>query len=530
MTAGTFDTDVAVVGSGFGGAVSALRLAQKGWRVTVLEQGRRLSDDAIAQAGTDANALAWAPSLGRTGLFAQDVFRHVGIVRGIGVGGGSLVYAAVLLEPRDAFYRDPVWRDLSPDWKHELAPHYATARSMLGVANNPYHGVQDDWLRESAKALHAEATYDTVPQGIYFGAPDQLTADPFFNGQGPARRGCTQCGRCITGCAHGAKNSLDRNYLYLAEKLGAQILPERQVTHLERLDGGGYLVHQRHPWRRDQRLPPLRARTVVLSAGVVGTLEVLFASRERYRTLPQLPASLGEHVRTNSEAIVGILSDDEQLDVTRGTTISSHFYPDEHTHITQNRFPESYGFMRLYMGPLVDGQRPLTRALKVLLRMLLHPLEATRSLRTRDWFKRISVLTVMQHAENELAFGYGRTLFRGGRHGLKSRVSVGARAPSYLPQANAAARAFAKVSKGTPLNILLESVGNLSVTAHILGGAVMARDPAHGVVNVDHQVFGHQGLYVADGSVVPVNVGVNPSLTITALAERFAARFPAKST
>ncbi len=521
-----FDSDILIIGSGFGGSVSALRLAEKGYRVMVLEQGRRLTDDDLAKAGRDPRALAWAPALGLKGFFAQDVFRHVGIVRGVAVGGGSIVYAAVLLEPRAPFYRDPAWVGLNPDWRAELAPHYRTARAMLGVTDNPYHGIQDDWLRGAAERLGAADTFGPTPQGIFFGDPSRATPDPFFDGKGPARSGCNQCGRCITGCAYGAKNSLDRNYLYFAEQLGVKIQPERQVTHVEPLPDGGYRVHVRHPWDRSVTTTPLTARRVILSAGSLGTQEILFASRDRYRTLPRLPVSLGEHVRTNSEAIVGILSNDPKADVTHGATISTHFYPDGHTHITQNRFPQSYSFMKFYMGPLVDGNKPLGRALRTLAALIRHPWRSTASFRARHWYKRISVLTVMQHADNQLAFAYGRTLLRGGRYGLKSRISVGGRSPSYLPQANAAARAFAEASGGTPLNTVMESVGNLSVTAHILGGAVMAGRPEDGVIDLNHEVFGYPGLYVVDGAAIPANVGVNPSLTITALAERFAARFP----
>ena len=230
---GEFDTDIAIIGSGFGGSVSALRLAEKGWKITVLEQGRQLSDADIAAAGQDPRKLAWMPVLGLKGFFAQDVFRHVGVVRGIGVGGGSNVYAAVLLEPKTNFYNDPAWRALSEDWQTELAPHYVRAKQMLGVVPNPHHGIQDDWLRGAAERMGAGATFDTVPQGIFFGNPDTTSRDPFFNGEGPDRTGCNQCGRCITGCAYGAKNTLERNYLYFARQKGVRVLPERQVTHIE---------------------------------------------------------------------------------------------------------------------------------------------------------------------------------------------------------------------------------------------------------------------------------------------------------
>jgi cholesterol oxidase len=517
-----FDYDVIIVGSGFGGSVSALRLAEQGLSVAVLEQGRRVTAQDMARAAHDAKALTWMPALGRYGFLAQDVYQHLGVVRGIGVGGGSLVYAAVLLEPGAGFYNDPAWKELSPDWAAELAPYYATARQMLGVNENPHRGIQDHWLQQTAERLGAEQSFGGVPQGIYFGDSTE-PADPFFAGRGPLRKGCNKCGQCITGCAHGAKNSLDKNYLYLAEALGVEVIAESQVTHIEPLDDG-YRVLRKHPGRKGKQ-SALTARQVILAAGVTGTLEILFASRDHYRTLPGLSAALGQHVRTNSEAVVSILARDPSIDVTAGTTISTHFHADQHTHITQNRFPPSYNFMRWYMGPLIDGDKPWLRRARVLKDFLLHPLRSTQAWRTSKWYRRVSVLTVMQQADNQLAFTYGRTLLRGGRRALRSRVAAAQRAPSFLPQANQAARAFAEVSGGVAHNVLLESLGGLSVTAHPLGGAVMAQTPEAGVIDKNHQVFGYPGLYVVDGSAIAANVGVNPSLTIVALAERFAAEF-----
>ncbi|QIO09152.1 GMC oxidoreductase [Acinetobacter lanii] len=518
-----FDYDVLIVGSGFGGSVSALRLAEKGYKVCVLEQGRRLTPEDLSRAGKNSKYLTWAPALGRYGFLAQDIYQHMGVVRGIAVGGGSVVYAAVLLEPGERFYQDPTWKNLSDDWSKELAPYYQTAKKMLGVANNPYKGIQDAWLEKTAIRMKAQHTYGTVPQGIFFGNPDQFVADPLLDGKGPERRGCNQCGQCITGCAQGAKNSLDQNYLYLAEQLGVEIIAESKVTHVE-CYADGYRIHRKHPWKKNPQ-QPRTAKMVILSAGVIGTLEILFASRDDYKTLPNISAQLGEHVRTNSEAIVSILSNDEQTDVTQGTTISSHFHPDDQTHITQNRFPESYEFMKFYMGPLISGEQPFRRALKVLTQMLLHPIRSSKVWRTKNWYKKVTVLTVMQQADNQLKFSYGRSLLKGFRKSLKSQISVGERSPSYLARANQAAQIYAEVSGGQPHNVLLESVGNLSVTAHLLGGAVMAEIPNEGVIDANHAVFGYPNLYVVDGSAIPVNVGVNPSLTITALAERFSAKF-----
>lgn len=523
-----FDFDVVIIGSGFGGSVSALRLAEMGLRVAILEQGRRLSAEDLDQAGRDSKYLTWAPSLKRYGFLAQDVFRHMGVVRGIAVGGGSVVYAAVLLEPEQQFYEDPTWENLSEDWQTELAPYYLIAKKMLGVKENPYKGIQDQWLEQTANEMGVKHRYGTVAQGIFFGDSEQYVNDPLLDGEGPERRGCNQCGRCITGCAQGAKNSLDHNYLYLAEKKGVQIIAESQVSHIEALNSG-YRVHRQHPWKKQQQQKALTAQTIILSAGVIGTVEILFASRDKYKTLPNVSAQLGEHVRTNSEAVVSIVAKDNHIDVTYGTTISSHFHANDRTHITQNRFPQSYEFMKFYMGPLIDGQNPLKRAFKVLGYFLFQPLKASVSWRSKNWYKRVTVLTVMQQADNQLRFIYGRSLLRAGKFALKTELALGERSPSFIPLANQAAQAFAQVSQGIAQNNLAESLANLSVTAHLLGGAVMAENNENGVIDSKHQVFGHPDLYVVDGSAIPVNVGVNPSLTITALAERFAKQFKRKS-
>jgi cholesterol oxidase len=501
----TWDVDVAVVGSGFGGGVAALRHAEAGRSVAVLEQGRRLSRDDLERGGRSARELMWAPEVGLRGYFRQTLLRHVVVVHGIGVGGGSLVYAAVLLRPTEHAWQAAGWGATGLDWAGELDEHYATASHMLGVETNPYASAQDRWLESAARELGAGSTYAATPQGISF-------AD------------CVRCGACITGCAHGAKNSIDRTYLAQAERLGARVTPRSKVERIERLPGGGWRLDVVDPLRRGARTGSLTAREVVLAAGVLGTTELLLASRDRWRTLPWASPTLGRHVRTNSEAFTAVLQPDTSDDVTDGATISSDFHPDATTHVTNNRFPASYGFMRWYLAPLVDAPSRRERIRATAAAVLRDPRGATANQRARDWNQRVTVLTVMQHDDNEIELELRRGPLG---WGLRSRLAPGAaRIPTFLPQANASARAVAAASGGTAYGTLLDPLLGIGATAHVLGGAVIAPTSAGGVIDTAHRVFAtedgdvHDDLRVLDGSAVPANIGVNPSLTITALAER----------
>lgn len=523
----SYDCDYLIVGSGFGGSVSALRLAEKGWKVIVAEQGRRIGPEDMLAGKQSVAKLSWLPQLGWRGYFVQRLFRHVAVVGGVGVGGGSLVWAAVMLEAKPAFYEDPRLKNLGVDWRAELAPHYTEARRMLGVATNPHLTRQDELVRQTAERMGVGETFGAVPNAIYFGEPGVSASDPYFGGAGPARTGCRFCGGCLTGCPYGSKNSLTLNYLWLAERHGVPVLSEHEADRIEPLAEGGYRVSFRDPVS-GRPLRTIRARQLVLAAGVVGTLKLLYRNRDQYRTLPRVSATLGQQVCTNSEAFTAVLHPKGEQSLLDGTAISSDFYPDARTHITQNRFDRGMRFMRAYFGPLTAGHSRGWRALKTVAAILTSPRLAWRNLFAKNWEQRLTVFTVMQDLDNRLRFMFRRTWWSPFKPRLLTATVPGHEAPSYLPVANRAAEVLAEVSGGQAMGFLTESLAGIASTAHILGGCGMGRDASEGVIDRSHEVHGHRGLYVVDGSSIPGNIGVNPSLTITAMAERFAAGQAAK--
>jgi len=525
---GIVDYDFIIVGSGFGGSVSAHRLTQKGYRVAVIEQGREISPEDIEAADANSKKFLWMPGLKMNGYFYQRFFRHTSIVGGVGVGGGSIVFASVLLRPKKVFYQHPEWSNLGVDWEAELAPHYDTAEKMLGRTKNPIFDKQDEYLQKTAQEMNRAHTFGPTYNGIFFGTPGVTVPDPYFDGEGPDRAGCQLCGDCLSGCGKNAKNSLDRNYLYFAKKNGAEILPERKVSRIVPLENGGYAVEMVHPIIKNKAYKTLKANKVVISGGVLGSLELLFTCRDVAATLPKISNRLGTGVRTNSEAFAIVLSRDINEDLTRGNAITSDFYPDDVTHITQNRFPDAYTMMKMQAGPMVDDHRPWRRALRTFGNMILHPRDATASWFAKNWRQRITVFTVMQHLDNQISFTYGKNMFSPLKPVLKSKRVKGKEAPSYIPVGNEAGRIYARISNGIPLNSFMESIANLTTTSHILGGCNIGADVQDGVVDTNLEAFGYPGLYVIDGSAIPANVGVNPSLTITALAERAISRMPSK--
>ncbi|WDZ85261.1 FAD-dependent oxidoreductase [Micromonospora cathayae] len=520
--------DVVVIGSGFGGSVAALRLAEKGWSVGVLEAGRRFADDEFPETSWRLRRFLWAPRLGCYGIQRIDLLRPadrkagggVLVLSGAGVGGGSLVYANTLYEPLDAFYDDPQWRHVT-DWRAELTPHYDQAKRMLGVTTYPVTTGADRVMRAVADRMGVGHTVHPTPVGVHIGRPGVRVPDPYFGGAGPARSGCTHCGSCMTGCRVGAKNTLVKNYLWLAERLGARVHPLTTVTAVRPLPGGGYRIEtvRTGSWLPGRR-QVFEADQVVLAAGALGTQRLLHRMRAG-GVLPAISPRLGELTRTNSEAILGASVSRAQaraagLDFTEGVAITSSFHPDAQTHVEPVRYGRGSNAMGLLQSLLVDGGPHRVR--RWLGSLLRQPGLAARMLSVRGWSERTVIALVMQSADNSLT-----TRLRRGR--LVSGPGHGAPNPTWIPAGNQAARLLAEEIGGVPGGSLTEPF-DIPMTAHILGGAVIGTSPADGVIDPYHRVFGHPGLHVVDGAAVSANLGVNPSLTITAQAERAMACWP----
>ncbi len=524
-----FDFDWLVIGSGFGGSVSALRLAEKGYRVAVLECGRRFRDEDFAKSTWSVRRYFWAPRAGMRGIMRLSTFKDVAVVSGCGVGGGSLGYANTLYVPPAPFFRDAQWGDLA-DWERELAPHYAEAQRMLGVVETPDDDPADQLLKELGEHLGVADTYRKTPVGIFFGEqPGATVPDHYFGGEGPDRTGCMQCGRCMVGCPHGAKNTLVKNYLWLAEHRGVTVTPDRTVTDVRPLgaaDGSdGYAVtSERSGMRRGRDVRTLTARGVIVAAGALGTNRLLQRCRLN-GSLPRISHRLGELVRTNSESILAVtVPQDYPDDLTHRVAITSSIYPDPHTHIETVTYGQAGDSMStLYTLLVADGTR-VTRPLKLLGQIVRHPAKFAQTLWPRGWSRRTIIVLVMQTLDNAIALR--PTLTRSGDVRLQTEQDSSRPNPTFIPVANEAAEWLAQRTGGVAQSSVMEATLNIPSTAHILGGAVIGSDPEHGVVDADQRVFGYENLLVCDGAAVPANVGVNPSLTITALAERAMSRIP----
>lgn len=532
ITSPGHDYDVIVIGSGFGGSVAALRLTEKGYRVGVLEAGRRFEDADFPRTSWDARRFLWAPKLGCLGIQRIHLLRNVLVLAGAGVGGGSLVYANTLYEPAGAFYRDRQWAHIT-DWRAELEPYYDLAKRMLGVVRNPTMTPSDEVMKQVAGQMGIGHTFVMAPVGVFFGRdgrkePGVEAADPYFGGVGPRRRGCTEAGECMTGCRHNAKNTLVKNYLYLAERAGATVIPQTTAVAVRALAHAGYAVDtvRTGAWRASRTTRTFTAGHVVFAAGTWGTQQLLHRMKAT-GTLPGISAQLGILTRTNSEALGGALTtmrNRTKHDFTRGVAITSSIHPDQYTHIEPVRYGKGSNVMGLLSTLMTDGGGRLPRGVKWLARAARHPGQLA-SLYTgiNHWSERAVIGLTMQALDNSITVKPRRTW--SGRIKLTSEQGHGTPNPSWIPVANEVMRRIAANIGGFPLGNVGE-IADIPMTAHFIGGCVIGDCASSGVVDPYHRVYGQPGLHIVDGSAISANLGVNPALTITAQAERAMALWP----
>lgn len=516
----TRDFDVIIIGSGFGGSVAALRLVEKGYRVAVLEAGARFNDEDFPKTSWRLRKFLFFPKLGLRGIQRIHALPDVLILAGAGVGGGSLVYANTLYQPGDRYFSDEQWCDIT-DWKSELEPWYDQARRMLGVAMNPYFSPSDQAMKDVADEMGVGHTFTLAPLGIYFGKSGVTESDPYFGGVGPARKGCTQCGECMSGCRHNAKNTLPKNYLGLAEKAGAKVFPLTTVTSIEpgtrwtvKTKRTGSWISREQTWSADQ---------VIVAAGTYNSQKLLHSMKASGK-LPHLSDHLGRLSRTNSEALTGALMKDPAHDFTRGSAITSSFYVDEQTHIEPVRYGRGSNSMGLLQTIATDGESPRDRRRSWVRQFVRNPFLLARILNVRRWSERTVIALVMQNVDTSLNVSPKRSLF-GWR--LTSKNNSDKPNATYIPAANEVVRRIAQRYGGIPGGNIGELVG-APFTAHFVGGCVIGSDITRGTIDPYHRVWNYPSLHIVDGSAVTANLGVNPSLTITAQAERAFSLWPNK--
>jgi cholesterol oxidase len=520
-----FDYDYVIIGSGFGGSVSALRLAEKGYSVLVLEKGKRLTAQDFPRSNWDLRRWLWLPQLKFHGLFQMTFFRHVTIMSGAGVGGGSLVYANTLPIPKRGFFASESWAHLA-DWESELRNFYSTSLAMLGANPNPRLDTGDKALRQLAGQIGKADDFEPTNVGVFFGEPEITVPDPYFDGKGPARTGCRFCGGCMLGCRYEAKNTLDKNYLYLAERLGTKVRAEAEVYDVRPEDGGdgsvGYIIRWRSSTARLNRAHgEVKCRAVIFAGGVLGTVDLLLNLKKT--SLPRLSEKIGYGIRTNSESISAVTALDRDTVLSEGIAIGSILDTDENSHLEPVRYPAGSGFWRILAWPRARGRNVIVRLLRLLGDLIAHPIDNLKVIFVDDWAKRTQILLFMQTIDSRLRLSKGLL-------GLGTSVERGAAPTAFMPEADALAEKFAAIVHGKPAALLTETILGSPTTAHILGGCVMGKDSSEGVIDKDNRVFGYENMLICDGSMISANPGVNPSLTITALTERAMSKIPARRT
>ena len=513
--------DYVIIGSGFGGSVSALRLIEKGYSVLILEKGKRFADIDFAKSNWQYWKYVWMPALRAHGIMQISILKGVMVLHGVGVGGGSLGYANVLEIPTDETFATPAWNQ-NVKWGEVLKEHYATAQKMLGAARNPKLWKADDLLKQLAEEIGMGHTFRATDVGVYFGEATVTVPDPFFGGEGPERAGCQHCGGCMVGCRHNAKNTLPKNYLYFAEKNGAEVISEMEVTDVRpsTFDNARYKVTYQDSTKLFKRKQIVHAKNVIFSASVMGTMKLLLNLRDVKRSLPKLSGRLGRMVRTNSEALLGSVARKSDINYSEGVAISSIYNLDEMTRIEPVRYPDGSSLMRFLAGPLIDTDVSVPmRLLKFFWWALTHPIDFLKALVLPGWAHNATILLVMQHADNRMRFRIGRSLFTLFRTGMVADEEPGYEISAQVKGSHELTREFAKRTNGVALGSVGENLLGLPTTAHILGGAPIGKNADEGVVDENFAIHNYEGLYIIDGSIMPANPGVNPSLTITALAE-----------